>query len=90
MSEIPIHSAGEVSRTYVKVRADHQLDGSILPVKFRTEDGPTVTIDEVRDMRRAASTRAGGQGWRYTCRAGEHMYYLFHDRDRWYVEALES
>lgn len=73
-------------KQYVKVRADHYCDGRIIPLKFRAEDGDAVLIDRILDVRRAPSLKAGGQGIRYTCRCGERVVYLFHDREVWFVE----
>lgn len=73
-------------KVYVKVRADHLPDGRIMPLMFRSDDGDAVRIDRILDVREAPSLKMGGQGTRYTCRAGEHEIYLFHDRDRWFVE----
>lgn len=73
-------------KIYVKVRADHLPDGRILPLMFRSEDGDAVRIDRILDVREAPSLKKGGQGTRYTCRIGAHEIYLFHDRDRWFVE----
>lgn len=73
-------------KEYVKVRADFGLDGSIRPLKFRPENGPAVVIDQILDVRQAPALKAGGQGTRYTCRAGERIFYLFHDRSLWFVE----
>ncbi|MBQ8653790.1 MAG: hypothetical protein IJ507_02540 [Clostridia bacterium] len=74
-------------KRYVKVRVDYHLDGRIVPLKFRTEDGPAVVIDQILDVRQAAALKAGGLGMRYTCRAGEQLFFLFHDRNWWFVEA---
>ena len=38
-------------KQYVKVRADFDFDGRIIPLKFRTEDGDAVTIDQILDVR---------------------------------------
>ena len=73
-------------KEYVKVRADLGLDGSIRPLEFRPENGPTVVIDQILDVRQAPALEAGGQGTRYTCRAGDHIFDLFHDRSLWFVE----
>ena len=54
-------------KIYVKVRADHLLNGSIQPLLLRPEEGPILHIDRVIDVRPAASLKAGGQGLRYTC-----------------------
>lgn len=73
-------------KVYVKVRADHEPDGRVIPLMFRAEDGPAVRIDRILDVREAPSLKLGGQGTRYTCRIGERQIYLFHDRAQWFVE----
>ncbi len=73
-------------KEYIKVRADFTIDGRIVPIKFRTADGPARVVDRIIDIRQAPSLKAGGQGTRYTCRVGEHLVYLFHDRDHWFFE----
>ena len=73
-------------KVFVKVRADHDLDGMIRPLMFRPEGGEVARIDRILDIRRAAATKAGGQGLRYTCRVGDRQIYLFHDRDVWFIE----
>lgn len=75
-----------VAKTYVKVRADFLPDGQIRPLMFRTEDGEKVVIDRVMDVRPAPALKAGGQGVRYICRAAERIYFLFLDRERWFLE----
>ena len=73
-------------KVYVKVRADFDFDGKLIPLLFRTEDGAPQRIDRVLDVRPAASLKAGGQGIRYTCRVRDREIYLFHDRDLWFIE----
>ena len=75
-----------VKKEYVKVRADFYCDGRIVPIKFKPDDGQVVVIDQILDVRQAPSLKAGGQGTRYICRAGERVYYLYHDRSLWFVE----
>ena len=75
------------SKIFVKVRADHLLDGSIRPLMLRAEDGPAVKIDRVLDVREAPSLKAGGQGTRYTCQAESRQFYLFYDEPYWFIEA---
>ncbi len=77
-------------KKFVKVRADFTLDGRVVPLKFRTEDGPAYTIDRIIDIRPAPSLKSGGQGMRYTCRVGEKMLFLFHDRTHWFVETVDQ
>ena len=73
-------------KRYVKVRADHMLDGRIRPLMFREEDGPTFVIDQIIDERPAPALRAGGQGMRYICRVEDRHIILFHDEPLWFIE----
>lgn len=85
-------------KVYIKVRADHLPDGRIVPLMFRAEDGEAVRIDRITDVREAPALKLGGQGTRYTClipangQGGgdsplvQREIFLFHDRDRWFVE----
>ena len=49
------------AKIYVKVRADHLIDGTTRPLMLRTEDGPIVRIDRITDVREAPSLKAGGR-----------------------------
>ena len=73
-------------KIYVKVRADFTLDGRIIPLMLRPEDGPACRIDRILDVREASSLKAGVQGTRYTCRVGERTVLLFHDEPYWFIE----
>lgn len=73
-------------KRYVKVRADHEIGGRVVPLMFRAEEGEAVRIDHILDVREAPSLKAGGQGMRYTCRCGNGIILLFHDRDDWFIE----
>jgi len=73
-------------KEYVRVLAEHQTDGTIQPLSFRRDNGDTVRLDRVLDVRPATSLKAGGQGIRYTCRAEGREVFLFHDRDWWFIE----
>ena len=77
-------------KEYVKVRADFTVDGRLVPLKFRAEDGIPQVIDRIIDVRPAPSLKAGGQGTRYTCRVGGRLIYLFNDRNRWFTETVED
>lgn len=74
------------AKIYVKVRADHLLDGTTRPLMLRAEDGPIVRIDRIIDAREAPSLKAGGQGMRYTCMAEGRQLYLFFDDPYWFIE----
>lgn len=75
-------------KTYVTVVAQHNLDGSIMPLKFIWPDNRQFNLDKVVDVRMAPSLKAGGHGTRYTCRAlGKEFYMFYDDLDgRWYIE----
>lgn len=74
-------------KVYVDVNATFTKDGRLLPKSFVWEDGMTYEISRVRDIRRAASLKAGGAGVRYTCMAGGREVYLFYeDNNMWFVE----
>lgn len=77
-------------KRYVKVRADFLTDGRIRPLMFRTEDGPIMRIDQIMDVRPAASLKAGGAGIRYICRVEEKQIHLFHDGEYWFIEVEEE
>ena len=77
------------AKIYVKVRADHLLDGRVRPLLLRAEDGPAMRIDRVLDVREAPSLKAGGQGIRYTCQIGEKQLFLFFDDPYWFIEAQD-
>ena len=74
-------------RAYVKVVVEYSLEGNIRPLMVEWEDGRRFEVDRLLDVRRAASTKAGGQGMRYTVRILGHETYLFEDEGRWLVEA---
>ena len=75
------------AKIFVKVRADHLLDGSTRPLMLRSEDGPAMRIDRIVDVREAPSLKAGGQGVRYTCLVAGRQLYLFNDEPYWFIEA---
>ena len=74
-------------KVYVEVIAVFTPEGQILPRQIRWEDGTLFSIDRVMDIRRAAATKAGGCGIRYTIHIRGQQTYLFLDDDRWFVEA---
>jgi hypothetical protein len=76
-------------RAYVKVVVEFSPEGKIVPLSVEWEDGRRFDVDRLLDVRRAASTRVGGTGMRYTVRILGHETYLFEDRGRWFVEARD-
>ena len=77
-------------RAYVRVRVDVDELGKVHPLRIYWEDGRSFAVDRLLDVRRAAATRAGGQGIRYTCRVMGREIYLFEDEGRWFVEARDA
>ena len=76
-------------RVYVRVVVQIDEAGGVRPLSVAWEDERTFEVDRLLDVRRAASTKVGGQGMRYTCRIQGHETYLFEDSGRWFVEARD-
>lgn len=79
-----------MKRVDVEVLAKYQLDGKIIPVSIKWDDGRTFEIDQVLDIRPAASTKVGGAGIRYLVRIGRTRTYLFLEENCWFVEGKED
>ncbi len=77
-------------RVYVRVQVDVDESGKTRPLRIFWEDGRSFAVDRLLDVRRAASTKAGGQGMRYTCRVRGREIRLFEDDGRWFVEARDA
>ena len=73
-------------KRYVAVVARPDEGGRVVPLSIEWDDGRVFPIDEVRDVRRAASLKTGGDGMRYTVRVGRNITYLFFEDPRWFVE----
>lgn len=74
-------------KTYVNVMVIYDQDGNVTPLSIEWEDGRISEIDQVLDVRKAASTKAGGVGMRYTVKIGRSITYLFFDCfNKWFVE----
>ena len=70
-------------KIYVDVNATFTKDGMLLPKSFVWED----EISKVKDIRRAASLKAGGVGMRYTCVVdGKEVYLFYEDNNMWFME----
>lgn len=51
------------------------------------EDGRKYEITRVKDKRRAANTKAGGVGERYTCVVdGKEIFLFYEDNNMWFME----
>ena len=61
-------------------------DGQVRPKKFQWKDGHTYTIDRVTKVERAASTKAGGCGIRYTVMVEGLPRFLYDEEGKWFME----
>lgn len=74
-------------KVYVDVVAKFSKDGRLVPKKITWEDGREYEIVSVKDIRRAASTKAGGVGQRYTCMVeGKEVHLFYEDNNLWFME----
>jgi len=79
-----------VRKQYVKVTAEFTEDGILKPMWITWTDGKKYRIDSVTECKRAASMKAGGTGYRYTCLICGKPHYLFYEENyKWFVEAKE-
>ncbi len=67
----------ERNKVYVLVNADHSPDGTCRPRFITLEDGRKFEIDRLIHRCRAAATKVGGTGIRYTVSiCGKQTYLL--------------
>ena len=62
-------------------------EGNVRPLTITFENGKTYTIDRLKERKRAAATKVGGTGIRYTVVFQNRDSYLFEDEGNWFVEA---
>ena len=75
-----------MSKTFVKVTAEHDENGKTKPLILTWTDGKQYEIDRVTDVRQAPSLKGGGLGIRYICRIRGKEVYLFYDEGRGFIE----
>lgn len=61
-------------------------DGQVRPRKFQWKDGRTYTIERVTRIERAASTKVGGCGIRYTVMVEGLPRFLYDEEGKWVME----
>ncbi len=74
-------------KVYVDVILKNDKEGEIRPLSIIFEDDVTYEIDRLKSKCRAASTKVGGCGIRYTVVICGKETFLFHEEDKWFVEA---
>ena len=83
---IPSYKLVSIMKIPLKVNADFDLNGKIMPRSIEWEDGRVFAVDRVLDVRRAASLKAGRTGLRYSCRICGRTVALFNDENKWFME----
>ncbi len=73
-------------KVYVSVLAICHQDGRTQPLGVIWPDGRKFGIDNILDIRKAASYRAGGTGMRYTCEIYGKVVFLYDEEGRWFME----
>ncbi len=76
-------------KVYVRVVAEFDESGQLLPRSIVWEDGRQYEIDRILDVCPAASLKLGGCGIRYTCRIKGREVQLFQDENRWFMAGRE-
>lgn len=72
-------------KTFVDVILRQDKTGKTHPLSLVFDD-VSYQITRVKDVRRAASTKVGGTGIRYTIEVLGKESYLYEDEGRWFVE----
>ncbi len=74
-------------KVYVDVLAEFTKDGLLIPKQITWEDGRKYEITRVVDIKRMASTKAGGVGERYLCVVNNKRVSLYYeDNNKWFME----
>ena len=82
--------SAQCRKAYVSVNLDVDEEGTLHPRFIRWENGLIFNIEQVLYKCRASSKKVGGGGIRYTVRINGKESFLFHEGDKWFVEAKES
>ena len=77
-------------KAYVSVNLDVDEEGAIQPRLIRWKDGRVFQIEQLKYKCRASSNKVGGGGIRYTVQIRGKESFLFHEGDKWFVEAKED
>lgn len=75
-----------MGRKNISVKAKFSENGNITPLSIEWEDGRSFEIDRVTDIRKSASLKAGGIGYRFTCFIRGRQIFIFKDENIWFME----
>lgn len=73
-------------RKDISVVAIMNSSGQIVPLSIIWNDGRKFDVDRVLEIKKAASTKGGGMGLRYTCKILGKEKFLWLDGYVWFVE----
>lgn len=74
-------------KVYVDVLAVFSKEGILTPKAFIWEDGIRYEIEQVSAPERCASRKAGGTGFRYTCKvSGKICHLTYEENNKWFME----
>lgn len=79
--------AEQCRKAYVSVNLDVDEEGVIYPRFIRWPNGRLFQIDQLMYKCRAASSKVSGGGIRYTVKIQGKETFLYHEDNKWFVEA---
>ena len=82
-------SEAQREKRYVPVVVRFDADGQLRPLEIEFDEEHKYPVDRVLGVRRAACQTVGGVGIRYTVRVQGHERYLWLEKSKWFVEALQ-
>lgn len=81
----------ERRKVYVEVNVTHRPDGTARPNSIKFENDEIYEVDRVMQKCRAAATKVGGTGIRYTVQICGQSAFLFDEENgKWFVEAKDK
>lgn len=75
-----------IRKRYVDVDVHFDSSGNVRPKYIYWDEGKKYEVEHVYDVREAASTKAGGQGLRFTVRVLNKETYIYYENPAWFVE----
>jgi hypothetical protein len=75
-------------KKYVTVGAYHTPEGKTIPKFIIIDDGHKIVIDKLVTSCRAAATKVGGSGIRYTVMIRGLEKFIFEDEGKWFIEEI--
>lgn len=82
--------SAQCRKAYVSVNVDVDEEGTIHPRFIRWTNGLIFQIDQILYKCRATSKKVSGGGIRCTVMIKGKESFLFHEGEKWFVEAKET